>query len=62
MWIQKMLRVVISGWAVALAVSVVPAVVAVSGEPFGNPAPISEQTHPDPNDGGGGCDRCQVSQ
>ncbi|NOK60247.1 MAG: hypothetical protein GFH27_549281n360 [Chloroflexi bacterium AL-W] len=52
---RKMLRVVISSWAIALAVSVVPAGGVVSGEPVAAPAPIGEQTNPETS----GCLDCQ---
>ncbi|MEM8534659.1 MAG: hypothetical protein AAGF95_27705 [Chloroflexota bacterium] len=55
MWKRDILRAVLSRWVLALAVSVVPIDSVVSGEPFGNPAPISEQTNPDPN----GCLECR---
>ena len=54
MFKRNMLRVVVSGWVLALAVSVVPVDSVVSGEPVAKPALISEQT----NSGGDGCDRC----
>ena len=49
MWKRYELRLVISSWAIALAVSVVPVDSVVGGGPFGDPTPISEQTNPDPN-------------
>ena len=55
MWKRKLLRVVIGSWAFVLAVSVVPVDSVVGGGPFGDPAPISEQTNPDPN----GCAECR---
>ena len=56
MFKRKVLGVVISSWALALAVSVVPVDSVVSGNPFGNPAPISEQTNPET----GGCIDCSA--
>ncbi|NOK60250.1 MAG: hypothetical protein GFH27_549281n357 [Chloroflexi bacterium AL-W] len=50
MWMQKMLRVVISSWAIALAVSVVPVHSAGNG---------GEQTSPEPNSSGGICIECK---
>ena len=58
MFKRRVLRLVISGWALALAVSVVPVDSVVSDGPFGNPAPISEQTNPDPNGAPGLCVEC----
>ena len=52
---HKWLRVLISSWVLALAVSVVPVDSVVGGGPFGDPAPINEQTNPDPN----GCAECR---
>ncbi|NOK60254.1 MAG: hypothetical protein GFH27_549281n353 [Chloroflexi bacterium AL-W] len=52
---RNMVRVFVSSWAIALAVSVVPVDSVVSGEPVAEPAPISEQTNPDPN----GCLECR---
>ncbi|NOK60253.1 MAG: hypothetical protein GFH27_549281n354 [Chloroflexi bacterium AL-W] len=56
----NVLRIVISSWAVvlALAVSVVPVGGAVSGGLFGDPAPMSEQTHLEPNGAPGNCREC----
>ncbi|MEM8534660.1 MAG: hypothetical protein AAGF95_27710 [Chloroflexota bacterium] len=55
---HKMVRLAISGWALALVVSVVPVVGTVSGEPVTGPAPMSEQTNP----GGGGCSDCGAQE
>ena len=52
---HKLVCVILGSWAIVLAVSVAPVYSAGNGgEPFGNPAPISEQTNP----GGGGCMEC----
>ena len=58
MWKRCELRLVISSWVLALAVSVVP-VGGVNGDPFGDPIPINEQTNPDPNGAPGLCVECQ---